>query len=71
MNERARELAANGGVTPLDFLLGIMRDDGNEMPMRVDAAKAAAPYVHARLSSVEVGGAEDAPIKLEVVWQAE
>jgi hypothetical protein len=53
------------GVTPLDFMLNIMR--GTECPegadpaeqiafhaMRFEAAKAAAPYVHAKLSSVEM-----------------
>lgn len=53
------------GVTPLDFMLSIMR--GTECPddaepeqkiafhaLRFEAAKAAAPYVHAKLSSVEM-----------------
>jgi hypothetical protein len=52
------------GVTPLEFMLDIMR---TEMPditdpkvkleaiaMRFEAAKAAAPYVHAKLASVEM-----------------
>lgn len=41
------------GVTPLDFMLNLMRDASSEMDLRFDAAKAAAPYVHARLSSID------------------
>lgn len=42
---------------PLDYLLSIMRDEDLPRPDRVDAAKAAAPYVHAKLASVEHKGA--------------
>lgn len=31
-----------------------MRDSEQELAVRMDAAKAAAPYLHARLSSVEL-----------------
>lgn len=41
------------GLTPLDYMLTIMRDEACENAQRLDAAKAAAPYVHAKLSSVE------------------
>jgi hypothetical protein len=34
-------------------MLGLMRDEGNEQVVRFEAAKAAAPYVHARLSAIE------------------
>lgn len=56
LNEEARKQAADGGLMPLDYMLGIMRDDGNAPQERFEAAKAAAPYVHARLSSVEQRG---------------
>lgn len=52
----ARETAervASEGTTPLDFLLSIMRDADEEKDKRIEAAKAAAPYVHPRLSNVE------------------
>jgi hypothetical protein len=52
------------GITPLEFMLQIMRQEPGEiederialdiMAMRFEAAKAAAPYVHAKLSSVEM-----------------
>jgi hypothetical protein len=32
-----------GGMMPLDYLLGIMRDEGQDARSRLDAAKAAAP----------------------------
>lgn len=50
------EAIAASGDTPLDYLLGVMRDAANELATRLDAAKAAAPYIHARLSAVEVTG---------------
>lgn len=44
----------NSGQTPLDFLLGVMRDPLKEDAQRLDAAKAAAPYVHSKLASIEL-----------------
>jgi hypothetical protein len=41
------------GLTPLDFMLNVMRDKEQAMDLRFDAAKAAAPYVHARLSAID------------------
>lgn len=65
--KRTREIAdraAEEGITPLEFMLEVMRrPSDHEDPkiqvareaMRFEAAKAAAPYVHPRLASVEVG----------------
>lgn len=56
----AREAAiAASGLTPLEYLLGVMRDTELERAMRVDAAKAAAPYVHPRMNAVEFHGDVD------------
>lgn len=44
--------AVGNEMTPLEYLLGVMRNDPDEA-RRLDAAKAAAPYVHPRLSSIE------------------
>jgi hypothetical protein len=41
-------------MTPLDFLLSMMRSDIHEPALRLSAAKAAAPYVHPSLSSVDM-----------------
>lgn len=59
--ERQAAVAASG-ETPLDFLLRIMRTSEDEA-RAIDAAKAAAPYVHAKLSSVEVGNKDDKPFQ--------
>jgi hypothetical protein len=55
-NKKTAELRAKveaEGVTPLDFLLGVMRDDAEDMDRRIECAKAAAQYVHPKLSSIE------------------
>lgn len=57
MNEEARAKAAAEGLTPLEYLLGLLRDETKTYEVRVDAAKAAAPYLHARLAAVEHSGA--------------
>lgn len=44
------------GVTPLQFLLDIMRGELQDPALRFEAAKAAAPYVHPRLASSELTG---------------
>lgn len=55
--KKTREIADNAaaaGITPLEFLLTIMRDPGADQKERITAAISAAPYVHARLSSIEM-----------------
>ena len=51
--EEAMVLAQASGMTPLEHLLMDMRDETLGRADRRDAAKAAAPYVHARLSTIE------------------
>lgn len=53
--ERQIEIAATG-LSPLEYLLAVMRDGLKEDVVRLDAAKAAAPYVHAKLSSIDFTG---------------
>lgn len=55
---------ADSGLTPLDYLLDVMRN-GEDALQRMDAAKAAAPYVHPRLASLEAK--VDASVVVEVV----
>lgn len=43
--------AINKGLMPLDVILAVMRGEKTFEPEQVDAAIAAAPYVHARLAS--------------------
>lgn len=56
MNEEARKEALDAGISPLDYLLSVMRDEDQKPYTRMDAAKAAAPYVHAKLASTELTG---------------
>ena len=48
-----KTLGAKVGLLPREFLLGVMLNEELELPIRVDAAKAAAPYVHPRLSQID------------------
>ena len=55
-NKRTREIAdkaAAEGLTPLEYLLRLMRDERQEQAVRLDAAKGAAPYIHPRLQATE------------------
>lgn len=51
--ERQKAVAASG-LAPLDYMLSVMRDAQQPPERRDDMAKAAAPYVHPRLSSAEL-----------------
>ena len=44
---------AGSGLTPLAYLLKIMRDKELDRAVRLDAAKAAAPYVHPKLANLD------------------
>jgi hypothetical protein len=50
--KRQAEIAASG-LTPLDFMLEVLRDPGSAMEDRKWAAERAAPYVHPRLSAIQ------------------
>ena len=54
------------GVTPLDYMLQVMRNPAEDPRARLGAAQAAAPYVHAKLSSVEVSGKDGAAIDMSL-----
>jgi len=58
---KVAEIAASG-LTPLDFMLGVMRDEDRPFPDRLDAAKSAAPYVHPKLAAVEHSGSMDVTV---------
>lgn len=66
--KRTREIAdraAESGLTPLDYMLQVMRNECNDMPVRLDAAKSAAPYIHAKLANVQVTGKDGGPVQVE------
>lgn len=78
---RTREIAdkaMEGGITPLEYMLQLMRDPSDHEDvkiqmareaMRFEAAKAAAPYIHPKLASVEHTGPNGGPIvgRIELV----
>lgn len=72
---RTREIADRAmedGITPLEFMLNVMRQEPHPelepvdlmkaTAMRFEAAKAAAPYIHPRLAAIEHTGADGGPI---------
>lgn len=67
-SKKTREIAdraAAEGITPLEFMLAVMRSPSDHQDpkiqagrevMRFEAAKAAAPYIHPRLAAIEHTG---------------
>lgn len=56
---------AESGITPLEYMLQVMRAPETEPRERLAAAVAAAPYVHAKLSAVELSGDKDKPVEIK------
>jgi hypothetical protein len=61
--QEQRDAIAASGLTPLEYMLAVMRDGGADEARRLDAAKAAAPYCHARLTAVELSGPGGDPVE--------
>ena len=56
-NKRTVQFAAHlrrEGITPLDYMLQVLRDPTQEHTRRDDMAKAAAPYVHSKMPTAIV-----------------
>lgn len=51
----AAEIAASG-LTPLDYMLSVLRDENKSDDERAKMAAAAAPYVHPRIAPVDRDG---------------
>lgn len=69
----AREAAiVASGLTPLEYMLSTMRDERQPVALRLEMAKAPAPYVHPRLASVEQTGLPHAqePMSITVEFVA-
>ena len=49
-----RQAVRNSGLTPLDYLMSVYQDEKQDQKVRIEAAKAACPFVHPRLSAVTV-----------------
>lgn len=62
----AAEKAAASGLTPLEYMLEVLRDSNEPAERRMWAAEKAAPYVHAKLASVEVGGPDGGALQVVI-----
>jgi hypothetical protein len=76
-NKRTRDFHAavsEAGLTPLEYMLAVLRDKTVDPERRDRMAAAAAPYIHPRLSNVEakidVTGHEAALVELEEIEAA-
>lgn len=68
--KRAQETAAaahDAGLTPLDYMLKILRDEEQDQSARFTAAKEAAPYIHPRLAAVEHSGNDEKPLSFNII----
>jgi hypothetical protein len=71
LNQRSREIAAKAiesGITPLEIMVGAMREawDSGDRDKAVQFAEKAAPYMHPRIQSMELTGADGGP--MQVSW---
>jgi hypothetical protein len=69
-NQRTRDFHAaveEAGVTPLAYMLQVMRDEKAEPERRDRMAAAAAPFIHPQLSNVEAKMWVSIPIVLALV----
>ena len=68
--ERKAKLAEAqmAGLTPLDYMLGVLRDEDAKPEERMHAAVHAAPYIHPKLATIDHGNKDGAAMVLEVHW---
>lgn len=60
--ERLSGIVATG-LTPLEYMLNVMRDPTVDHQRRQAMAQASAPYVHPRLASTEISGNAEKPLE--------
>lgn len=68
--KRRKEIIAKAteqGITPLDFMLGVLRDNNADFSDRYKAAVDAAPYMHPRLAATKVEGDQDNPLVFTIM----
>lgn len=64
-NKKTREFrdsVAAAGITPLEYMLAVLRDEKAPEERRDEMAKAAAPFIHPRLAAMKVSGDPNAPL---------
>lgn len=64
----ADEIAESRGVSPLDYLVGVMRDEKASEQRRDWAAATAIPFIHPRLNAIAMAHTNVEPIK-EITWR--
>lgn len=64
--EIADRLAAEAGLTPLEYMIQVMRNPDAATDRRDAMAIAAAPYIHPRLSSTQLTGKDGDAIQVEL-----
>jgi hypothetical protein len=64
---KAAQVEASG-LTPLDFMLNILRDETETHDNRAWAAEKAAPYIHPKLAAVEHTGKDGGPVAVTFAW---
>jgi len=64
-----RRVAVEGKLLPLEYMLRVMRDESADQRRRDEMAKAAAPYLHARMMTHEVSGIGGGAIGVAVSGQ--
>jgi hypothetical protein len=55
------DAASLSGITPLEWMLSVVRDENADVKRRDEMARTAAPYMHPRLAAVEHLGKDDSP----------
>ncbi len=65
--EHAAKEGPNKNLTPLQHMLKLMRDPKQPLEVRMEMAKAAAPYMHPRLQSTTVRNPEGEELVIRVV----
>jgi len=57
-----RSAIAESGESPLEYMVRVMRDKTADPSRRDDMARAAAPYLHPRLSAVDLTSVDHLPV---------
>ena len=65
--EHAAKEGPNKSLTPLQHMLKLMRDPKQPKEVRMEMAKAAAPYMHSRLQSTTVRNPEGEELVIRVI----
>ena len=61
------QAAASEGLTPLEYMLGVMRDPVADPDRRDRMASSAAPYIHPKLATTELTGKGGGPIQVNII----